>query len=289
MLLTTVWADAYDLLMDPTSVRSPAVAGRFYPRNRDALLREVVHYLEPESRDEKPIGSAIGCMVPHAGYAYSGHVAGAVYRLLPSRSRYIILGPNHWGRGFPLAMMSSGNWLTPLGEVPLDKELARKIQGKCPLLVEDKEAHSGEHSLEVQIPFLQRISGKFTFVPIAIAMADYSTLELLGKAVAAAIKASADPVLIIASSDMNHYEPDSITREKDDKAIEKILQLDSPGLLEVIRDEDISMCGYAPTVAMLIAARELGAREARLIRHATSADTGGEIDSVVGYAGIIVL
>lgn len=274
--------------MDPIPVRSPAVAGRFYPRNRAALLREVVHYLEPESLDEKPIESAIGCMVPHAGYVYSGHVAGAVYRLLPPRSRYIILGPNHWGRGFPLAVMSAGNWLTPLGEAPLDKELAGKIQGKCQPLVEDEEAHSGEHSLEVQIPFLQGISGKFTFVPIAIAMADYSTLELLGCAVADAVKSSENPVLIIASSDMNHYEPDGITRKKDDKAIEKILQMDPAGLLKVIRDEDISMCGYAPTVAMLIAARELGAREARLIRHATSADTSGEVDSVVGYAGIIV-
>ena len=123
---------------------------------------------------------------------------------------------------------------------------------------------------------------------IAIAMADYPSLEMLGRAIAAAIRHSAEPVMIVASSDMNHYEPDDVTRQKDDKAIEKIIQLDPVGLLEVIRDEDISMCGYAPTVAMLTAAKELGAHEARLIRHATSADTGGDRDSVVGYAGIIV-
>jgi MEMO1 family protein len=238
---------------------------------------------------EKPFDSAIGCVVPHAGYLYSGHVAGAVYRLLPARTRYIVMGPNHWGRGFPVAMMSAGSWLTPLGQVPLDTELAHNIRENCPILAEDAEAHSVEHSLEVQLPFLQRSAGSFTFVPIALAIADYSSLELLGRAVAGAVKRSMEPVLIVASSDLNHYEPDDITREKDDKAIEKILQLDPAGLLNVIRNEDISMCGYAPTVAMLIAAKELGAHEARLIRHATSADAGGERDSVVGYAGIVVL
>jgi MEMO1 family protein len=274
--------------MEPTPQRPPAVAGRFYPRKREALLREVDQYLEPASPDELTIDSALGCVVPHAGYMYSGHVAGAVYRVLPKRSRYVVLGPNHWGRGAPLAMMSEGSWLTPLGQVPLDTELAHSLREKCPLLTEDAEAHSGEHSLEVQLPFLQRQSGEFTFVPVVIGLADYSLLEMLGRAVADAIRRSTEPVLMVASSDMNHYEPDGITREKDDKAIEKILQLDPVGLLEVIRNEDISMCGYAPTVAMLIAAKELGGREARLIRHATSADTSGDFDSVVGYAGIVV-
>jgi AmmeMemoRadiSam system protein B len=274
--------------MELSEVRSPAVAGRFYPRKREALLRELDQYLEPESPAEKTIDTAIGCMVPHAGYMYSGPVAGAVYRLLPPRSRYVILGPNHWGRGAPLALMSSGSWLTPLGEVPLDTELAGNIREKCGLLTEDAKAHSGEHSLEVQIPFLQRYSGTFTLVPIAIGVADYPLLDLLGRAVADAVANSREPVLIIASSDMNHYEPDDITRQKDEKAIEKILQLDPAGLLEVIREENISMCGYAPTIAMLIAAKQVGAREARLIRHATSADTGGDSESVVGYAGIIV-
>ncbi|MEJ2006763.1 MAG: AmmeMemoRadiSam system protein B [Acidobacteriota bacterium] len=274
--------------MEPTTVRPPAVAGRFYPHKREALSREVDRYLQPESPAEQPIAEALGCVVPHAGYMYSGHVAGAVYRLLPPCSRYVILGPNHWGRGAALAIMSTGQWQTPLGQVPIDTELAREIQAKCRLVSEDSEAHSGEHSLEVQIPFLQRLSGDFSFVPIAIGLADFPALELLGRAVADAIRDSKERVIIVASSDMNHYEPDDVTREKDEKAIEKILQLDPIGLLEVIRDENISMCGYAPTIAMLTAAKELGAREARLIRHATSADTGGDADSVVGYAGIIV-
>lgn len=274
--------------MKSTEVRSPAVAGRFYPRQPDALSSEVDRYLERESPAEKTFDSAIGCVVPHAGYMYSGPVAGAVYRVLPARSRYVILGPNHWGRGAPLALMSAGCWLTPLGQVPLDAELAAGIRAKCRLLTEDAEAHSGEHSLEVQVPFLQRRQSAFTMVPIAIGLGDYASLEMLGRAVADAIKRSKESVLVVASSDMNHYEPDDITRRKDGKAIEKILQLDPAGLLEVIRREDISMCGYAPTVSMLIAAKELGAREAHLIKHATSADAGGETDSVVGYAGIII-
>lgn len=269
-------------------MRSPAVAGRFYPHRREALLREVDRYLEPVSPAEQPIAGAIGCVVPHAGYTYSGHVAGAVYRLLRPSKRYVILGPNHWGRGAALAIVSSGEWQTPLGHVSLDAELAGNIKAKCRLVTEDAGAHAEEHSLEVQVPFLQRHAGTFTFVPIAIGLADFASLELLGRAIADAIKGSEEPVLIVASSDMNHYEPDGITREKDEKAIEKIVQLDPAGLLKVIRDENISMCGYAPTITMLTAAKELGAREGRLIRHATSADTGGDSHAVVGYAGIII-
>lgn len=275
--------------MEHNSVRFPAVAGRFYPRKRDALLREVDRYLAPQSAAEETLESALACIVPHAGYIYSGHVAGAVYRLLPARSRYVILGPNHWARGAALAVMSAGTWLTPLGEVLLDTELARAIQEECPRLVEDAEAHSGEHSLEVQIPFLQRLSEDFKFVPIAIGPVDYPLLAQLGHAVASAARRSPEPVMIVASSDMNHYESDGVTREKDEKAIEKILQLDEEGMLEVIRNENISMCGYAAVTAMLIAAKDLGARQARLVRHATSADTGGEADSVVGYAGIAII
>lgn len=287
-LLDNLWSGTYDLLMEPLALRSPAVAGRFYPHKREALAREVDQYLRLESPVEEKSSAAIGCVVPHAGYIYSGHVAGAVYRLLPPCSHYVILGPNHWGRGAPLAIMSSGHWLTPLGQVPLDTELARGMRQACHLLTEDPEAHSGEHSLEVQLPFLQRHSGNFSFVPVVIGIADYPSLELLGRAVAEAIRRSTEPVLIIASSDMNHYEPDAITRVKDGKAIDKMLKLDPAELLEIIRDENISMCGYAPTITMLIAAKELGAHEAKLIKHATSADTGGDRDSVVGYAGIIV-
>jgi hypothetical protein len=218
---------------------------------------------------------------------YSGHVAGAVFGRLPKRPTYIILCPNHTGRGAPLAIMSSGEWLTPLGRVPVDSALARLLRRSCHLLMEDAEAHEDEHSLEVQLPFLQRSVGEFKFVPIAIGVGGYSGLESLGHSIAQAVGPTG-AVMIIASSDMNHYEPDSLTRQKDRKAIDKILALDAPGLYEVLRHEDISMCGYGPTIAMLTAAKDLGAQGAELIKYATSADTSGDRDAVVGYAGIIV-
>jgi hypothetical protein len=213
-------------------------------------------------------------------------VAGAVFGRLPKRSTYIILCPNHTGRGAPLAIMSSGEWLTPLGRVPVDSALARLLRRSCHLLTEDAEAHEDEHSLEVQLPFLQRSVGEFKFVPIVIGTGGYSALESLGRGIAQAVGTAA--VMIIASSDMNHYEPDSLTRQKDRKAIDKILALDPPGLYEVVRHEDISMCGYGPTIAMLTAAKDLGAQSAELIKYATSADTSGDRDAVVGYAGIVV-
>jgi len=267
------------------AIRPPAVAGRFYPGRPEALGRQLDQYLGKEA---EKIDGALGCVVPHAGYMYSGHVAGAVFGKLPKRSSYVILCPNHTGRGAPLAIMSSGEWLTPLGRVPVDSALAQLLRRSCHLLMEDAEAHEDEHSLEVQLPFLQRSVGQFKFVPIAIGVGGYSGLETLGHSIAQAVKPTSGAVMIIASSDMNHYEPDGLTREKDHKAIEKILALDPPGLYEVVRREDISMCGYGPAIAMLTAAKDLGAQRAELIKYATSADTSGDRDAVVGYAGIVV-
>ena len=270
--------------MPSPAIRPPAVAGRFYPGRPESLTRQLDQYLGSE---QAKIEGALGCVVPHAGYMYSGHVAGAVFGRLPKRSTYILLCPNHTGRGAPLAIMSSGEWLTPLGRVPVDSATARLLRRSCHLLMEDAEAHEDEHSVEVQLPFLQRSVGEFKFVPIAIGVGGYSGLESLGHSIAQAVGPTA-PVMIIASSDMNHYEPDSLTREKDRKAIDKILALDPPGLYEVLRHDDISMCGYGPTIAMLTAAKDLGAQRAELVKYATSADTSGDRDAVVGYAGIVV-
>ena len=274
--------------MPAQSVRHPAVAGRFYPARPEILTRDLDGYLAGEETSAGKIEGALGCVVPHAGYIYSGGVAGAVYHRLPARPSYIILGPNHFGRGAPLAIMSAGRWLTPLGEVAVDTALAQAIHSGCHLVMEDAEAHAEEHSLEVQLPFLQREVKKFTFVPIAIGVSGYNALEAVGHGIAQAVRTAPGRVLIVASSDMNHYEPDSITRVKDRKAIDKILALDPKGLYEVIRREDISMCGYGPTIAMLTAAQELGAQGAELVKYATSADSSGDRSSVVGYAGIVV-
>ena len=271
--------------MPALMLRQPAVAGRFYPGRAEPLVRQLDQYL---GDNPQKLEGALGCIVPHAGYMYSGPVAGAVFSRLPARATYIILCPNHTGRGAPLAIMSSGEWLTPLGKVPVDSATARLLRQSCHLLMEDSEAHRDEHSLEVQLPFLQRSAGDFRFVPIAIGVCGYPGLEALGHSIAQVVKSTASSALVIASSDMNHYEPDTLTREKDRKAIDKILKLDAAGLYEVVRREDISMCGYCPAIAMLTATRDLGARTAELIKYATSADTSGDRSAVVGYAGIIV-
>ena len=266
------------------TVRHPAVAGRFYPRNREALLADLNSYITPRQETI----SALGCVVPHAGYIYSGRVAGAVYARLHIPRQCFLLCPNHTGMGPPLSIMTAGAWETPLGSVPIDSSLADKLKQRCSRLTEDAEAHRTEHAVEVQLPFLQALRPDFTFVPIALGTAYFEILENLGQAMGAVLAAQDERVLIIASSDMNHYESDPVTRIKDHKAIEPILALDARGLFDVVMNENISMCGFGPTVAMLTAARQLGATAAELINYATSGDVSGDHEMVVGYAGIVV-
>lgn len=265
-------------------IRPAAVAGRFYPSDPRELSRQVDAY----TNDGGKKTSAIGCVVPHAGYMYSGHVAGAVYRVLQLPRRILLLGPRHFPRGEALAILSEGAWNTPLGDAKIDAELAAELARAFPRLREDEVAHSVEHSLEVQIPFLQRLAGSFSFVPIVLGIDRYPVLEELGRAVARVVAAQKKPVLLVASSDMNHYESDEITRIKDHQAIDQILALDPRGLYDTVRAKAISMCGYAPTVVMLTAARALGATSAELVRYATSGDITGDRDEVVGYAGLII-
>jgi hypothetical protein len=217
---------------------------------------------------------------------YSGHVAGAVYRRLELGRRYVILCPNHTGRGEPLAIMSEGLWQTPLGDAPVDAEMAIALKASMPLLTEDAEAHRYEHALEVQLPFLQVLAPGFQFVPITVGTSNFEVLSTLGKVIGNVAGKLEERVLVIASSDMNHYESDTVTREKDHRAIEQMLALDPRGLYDVVREGNISMCGYGPAVIMLTAARKMGATKAELIRYATSGDVSGDRDMVVGYAGI---
>jgi AmmeMemoRadiSam system protein B len=267
-----------------TFIRPPAVAGRFYPNNPDRLLQEVRGYTDATGEKLR----AIGCVVPHAGYMYSGHVAGAVYARLELPKTFIILCPNHTGVGQPLAIMSEGAWMTPLGNVQIDSALARALMQDFPQLSEDVVAHQAEHALEVQLPFLQALAGDFSFVPIAVGSGSLEVLEALGDAITRVISAQEQRPLLISSSDMNHYESDAITRVKDRKAIDKILALDARGLFYEVKRENITMCGYAPTVAMLTAAKRLGAREAQVIKYGTSGDISGDREWVVGYAGIAI-
>lgn len=265
-------------------VRSPAVAGLFYPSEPRELSRQIGRLCNSGGKK----AAVRACVVPHAGYVYSGHVAGAVYSSIDIPQRCILLGPRHFPQGQPMAILSEGAFSTPLGEAPIDAELAAELARACPLLREDSLAHAREHSLEVQLPFLLELRADLRFVPVVLATDRYGAIEDLGHAVAQVVKAQREPVLVIASSDMNHYESDTVTRGKDQRAIAQILALDPRGLYDTVRMEGITMCGYAATVATLVAVRELGATEAALIRYATSGDVNGDWDRVVGYAGIAV-
>jgi AmmeMemoRadiSam system protein B len=277
-------------------VRPPAVAGSFYPSDERELARQLDQYCVRESA--RPATRAIACIVPHAGYMYSGHVAGAVYSEVEIPERCILLGPRHFPQGQAMAVLTEGSWLTPLGPAKIDDELAMELAREDPRLREDALAHAREHSLEVQIPFLQRLTNQrnppreLRFVPVVLASDRYPALEELGRAVARVVAsanaAQKGPVLIIASTDMNHYESDAATRMKDSHAIERILALDARGLYDTVRNEGITMCGYAATVAALVAACDLGATEARLVRYATSGDVNGDYSRVVGYAGFLL-
>jgi AmmeMemoRadiSam system protein B len=267
-----------------STVRHPAVAGRFYPKDRDTLQKELQSYF-PTQATPAP---ALGCVAPHAGYVYSGAVAGAVFAGVDLPQRIIVLCPNHTGKGRPLAIMSSGAWETPLGPIPIDSVLAEALQKRFPLLTEDADAHRSEHAIEVELPFLQARRPGFTFVPIALGTRQFDILEKLGEAIADTVPAQDERILIVASSDMNHYENDAVTRIKDHKAIEPMLALDARGLFDVVMKEQISMCGLGPAVVMLTATKRLGATKAELIKYATSGDVSGDREMVVGYAGLVV-
>jgi hypothetical protein len=265
-------------------IRLPAVAGRFYSSDAKELSGQIAQYVARSSRIP-----ARACVVPHAGYMYSGHVAGVVYASLEIPSRCILLGPRHFPRGEAMAILSNGSWRTPLGDARIDSGLALELMQACPRLREDAVAHEREHSLEVQIPFLQQLAPNFQFVPIVLGIDRYPVLEELGHAVAKVVAAHAsERVLVIASTDMNHYENDALTRAKDERAIARILALDPRGLFDTVRNEGITMCGYAATTAMLVAMQDLGAKDVELVRYATSGDITGDRDEVVGYAGLIV-
>jgi AmmeMemoRadiSam system protein B len=274
-----------------SAFRTPAAAGRFYPGRADELLRDVREYSSPAKTSAGRI-AAIGCVAPHAGYIYSGRVAGAVYSRLEIPERSVILCPNHTGKGHPLAVMANTKWQTPLGEVAANPEMSARLLARFPALHEDSAAHRAEHAIEVQLPFLQARQPQLSIVPIAVGTSNFDVLRGLGEALAEVIaereKADNGKVLIVASSDMNHYESDAITRVKDRKAIERVLALDARGLWQVVMNEDISMCGFGPAIVMLTAAKLLGATSATLVKYATSGEVSGDYESVVGYAGIIV-
>jgi AmmeMemoRadiSam system protein B len=266
-------------------LRLPAVAGQFYPANP----RELTHLIQKFTATEPGTAKVRvrACLVPHAGYIYSGGVAGAVFSRIHLPRKIVVVGVRHSPPGADLAILSEGAWRTPLGDVPLDEPLARMLKDSCPRLREDTVAHEREHSLEVEIPFLQVLDPGFAFVPVAVGTLRFSDLRDLGLALARVIQESREEILIVTSSDMNHYEDDETTRAKDQQAIEKLKALDAQGLYEVCREKRISMCGLGPAVATLTAMKAVGAEGGELVCYATSGDVSGDRDAVVGYAGMI--
>ena len=265
-------------------LRLPAVAGRFYPDNPQELIAQVREYAKPQPNENPRHVQA--CLVPHAGYRFSGHVTGAVFSHVAIPKKIVILGVRHRPPGEAIAIISRGAWRTPLGDAAIDETLATALKTECPILREDRVAHSAEHSLEVQLPFLQVLAPGFAFVPIALGTVPFDDLVTVGQALARVLTANPD-VLLLTTSDLNHYEDDATTRPKDRQAINQILALNPRGLYDVCRNAGISMCGLGPTVAMLTALRAPGTTHAELIRYATSADVSGDTCSVVGYAGFI--
>jgi MEMO1 family protein len=273
--------------------RQPAVAGMFYEGSEARLQAQVRECFEQASLDENatPL-PMIGAVVPHAGLMYSGHVAAKLYGSVALPSRFIILCPNHTGMGVPVAINSRGGWVTPLGRARVDEELADELTRESTIFTEDHRAHQREHSLEVQLPFLQYLTDDgFSFVPVCMSTPNYQVCVEVGEAIARVVermRAKGETVAILASSDMNHFLDQATTLRKDQRAIDEILSL-SPGTLwDVVHAEDISMCGIIPATTMLVAANKLGATSAMLLRHATSGDVSGDYHRVVGYAAIVV-
>jgi AmmeMemoRadiSam system protein B len=271
------------------NVRPPAVAGSFYEGTAPRLEQQVAACFAANPEPPPAKQRFIGAVVPHAGLMYSGHVAAAFYGLADLPKRFVILCPNHTGAGYPAAINREGAWRTPFGDAAIDTPLADALMQRTRLLREDARAHAREHSLEVQLPFLQRLLGNdFTFVPICLATHQLELIEEVGNAVGEVVAAQSEPVGILASSDLNHYEDQKTTLRKDQLAIDDVLKLDPAELWRVVDKFDVSMCGIIPTTAMLFAARKLGAKNATLIKHATSGDINGDFGHVVGYASILI-
>lgn len=259
-------------------MRFPAVAGQFYPGSGAELGRQLDGMLHPE----KEI-SCLGAVVPHAGYMYSGHVAAKVYSCLPKADTYVIIGPNHHGLGQPVAL-SRDSWKTPLGVVEPDLKLADLLSGS--IIEYDETAHRHEHSIEVQIPFLQKRFQGFKILPICMGLQDEKTALEVGQAISKAALKLNRSCIVIASSDFTHYEPQETARKVDAKLLEAILNMDAASLYDRVYRYQATACGYGPIAATIAAASELGAKAGRLLAYATSGDVSGDYSQVVGYAAI---
>lgn len=265
-------------------LRKARFAGDWYPGDPlslRAVLQKFVCADVPEVQ-------AFGIVSPHAGYVYSGAVAGQTYARVHVPALAVVACVNHRGIGARAALMASGSWETPLGQVPVDENFCTVLLRNCPFLADDASAHLREHSLELQLPFLQYRNPGIRLVPVCLQHLLFAECEELGRAIAETVRASGEQALLVASTDLSHFESQEAARELDYQAIEAMLALDPKRLYEVVRRKRISMCGVIPTTTILSACLELGARRAELVSYATSGDVSGDFSSVVGYAGVVI-
>lgn len=266
--------------------RQPIVAGRFYDGRPERLNVLVDAFLQQAGakRDRRTLLA----MVPHAGYVYSGAVCGKTLGMADLAPTVLLLGPNHTGRGERFALWPDGAWHIPGGSLDVNLPLAEALLAADPAIRPDTAAHLGEHSLEVILPFLHRLSPGTTIVPVSVSAPSLDSLRRVGQAMGRAIAALGAPVSIVVSSDMSHYISHEDAKKMDAMALDPVVTLNPEALYETVRGRSISMCGVLPMTVGLFAALELGASRAELVAYATSGETSGDYDQVVGYAGVLV-
>jgi len=266
-------------------MRKPIVDGRFYPGNKDELFTTVESYME-EVVPQPPL-NAIAVIAPHAGYVYSGQLAAKTLHSVVIPKTVLLIGPNHSGKGGQ-ACLSQQDWTTPLGNVSINRQLADQMLSKSDLLVADESAHMFEHSLEVQLPFLQYLQPQLSIVALTVQQISYEKCEELAESIYKSIKDHHEPVLIVASTDMSHYEPRIKSEKKDALALDAIKALGPSALYNTVRENNISMCGVIPVVTTLLVSQKLAASRVQMVGYMDSGEVSGDVNQVVGYAGVII-
>ena len=269
--------------MNASVIRRPAVAGYFYPSDPIEAVRQIARLIDHTATP----AAARAVMVPHGSWTHCGAVIGAVLSRTIIPRRCIIVGPSHTGTWMPWSVMERGWYRTPLGDVPVDARLAEALRGRCPFLEADAWAQRGEHAVEAVLPFLQRLGPQeLSITPIITGSDTEEEFFQLGEALAQVVRMAEEPVLLVASSDLSHYEPRMRAVAQDQRVLEAMQALDSAALIRQVRAGGIRMCGYGAVAGVMDAAKRLGAGHLEVVRQSTSADAGGDPDSVIGYAGV---
>lgn len=266
--------------------REPAVSGVFYKADAAGLKQQVLSLLGAGASTTN-ISDVVAIVAPHAAYAYSGSIMGQTYSHVVLPRTVVVIGPNHTGLGKPCAVGTQSPWITPLGEVEVDIRLAMRLLRTNEYFSEDDLGHLKEHSIEVHLPFLQVLNPNVKFVPICLRALPYNACKALGEAIASVLSQEPDPALLVASSDLNHHEPLAVATRKDKLVLDRMMELDAKGLYDAVVAHHVSMCGFVPTVVVMVAAQALGACYAHLVAYGTSADVDGDTSAVVGYAGLL--